>query len=312
MRNTAKVTFYMILVLLGGFSVAYAQTSPLVCTDINSTLRSGSSNRSQVIELQNFLSNQGYFKSESTGNFGPVTVSAVKAFQKARGFETTGTLGPLTRAEIKKISCQVAVKPTPVVNTPVKTETQVAQVIKSTPKSDLPYNPDNFSDWKKNWGNITLKENGSMLLKSNESETSVHVSLPRSNDWTDYKYTASVSVTTGNIMLVARRVDDKNMLMCAFSGNIVQIQQKVNDKTTVVASTALTDMATTPYFLTSLNVSMRVKGKTVSCSLSGNDNVVYTDIDSKLAKGGIGIQSWYAAPGSARIEVNKISVEKAD
>ncbi len=55
---------------------------------------------------------------------------------------------------------------------------------------------------------------------------------------------------------------------------------------------------------------MKVKGDTVGCSLVGSeDNVSYTGIDKKLSKGGIGIQSWYSAPGSAKLELKKVSVE---
>lgn len=285
----------------------YVNGATAVCTDIQTTLNlgSGSSKKAEIIKLQNFLKSQGYFSAESSGYFGPATFSAVKAFQKSRGLDAVGNVGPQTRAEIKKVSCTIAVA-TPV----VKPTNQVAQVVAPVVKTDLPYYAENFSDWQKNWGVLTKTETGSILLRSSDTETSFHATLPKSKDWTDYKYTASVSVNNGNVMLIGRKVDDKNLLICAFSGNNVQIQQRLNDKVTTLNSVTIPEMSNSVYFQKSLTVSMRVKGDTVGCSLvGGEDNVSYTGVDKKLSKGMIGIQSWYAAPGSAKLELKKVSVE---
>lgn len=293
----------------------YAQGATTACTDIQASLNlgSGNSKKVEVIKLQDFLRTQGHLNSESTGYFGQATFNAVKAFQKAKGLQAVGNVGPQTRAEIKKASCSVAVVPTQNSTPVVKPVTQVAQAVNVVAKSDLPYNADNFSDWQRSWGVITKTETGSLLLKSSEGETSVQATLPRSKDWADYKYTVNATVTNGNIMLVSRKVDDKNLLVCAFSGNNVQIQQRLNDKVTILKSVTISEMSSSAYFQKNISVSMRVKGDTVGCSLiGGEDNVTYTGVDKKLLKGAIGVQSWYAAPGSAKIEMIKVSVEKAD
>lgn len=52
-----------------------------------------------VIELQDFLQDQGFFKSESTGNFYALTQSAVKRFQAANSISpASGYFGPKSRA----------------------------------------------------------------------------------------------------------------------------------------------------------------------------------------------------------------------
>lgn len=298
------------------FYTLKAQTPNPVCLELQSTLNlgSGGSKKAEVIKLQNFLRERGYLNSESTGYFGVMTFNAVKDFQRARGLQTVGNVGPQTRAEIKKTSCVVAVV-TPAQNTTpvVKPSTQVAQVIAGVVKNDFPYLVENFSEWQKSWGTIKINPSGSMLMRSAEGETSVQAVLPKSNDWTDYRYTASVIVSNGNIMLVGRKLDDKNLLICAFSGNNVQIQQRIDDKIEVLDSVTIPEMASGAYFQKSLTVSMRVKGDTAGCSLLGSeDNVTYKGIDKKLIKGGIGIQSWYEAPGSAKIEVTRVTVEKVD
>lgn len=56
---------------------------------------------SEVTALQNFLVKNGFLTSDNiTGYFGPVTVAAVKTFQKSQGLEETGGVGPKTRALI--------------------------------------------------------------------------------------------------------------------------------------------------------------------------------------------------------------------
>lgn len=72
------------------------------CPAITSDLKFGSRG-SQVTALQVFLKSQGYFKATSVPNYGPATLAAVRAFQKANKISQTGTVGPLTRARIKAL-----------------------------------------------------------------------------------------------------------------------------------------------------------------------------------------------------------------
>lgn len=50
-----------------------------------------------VMELQQRLKDEGYLNVTPTGYFGPLTFSAVKAYQSANGLPSTGYVGPLTR-----------------------------------------------------------------------------------------------------------------------------------------------------------------------------------------------------------------------
>ncbi len=58
---------------------------------------------SDVTNMQNILKIHGYFDYNSTGFFGPLTLFAVRAFQKAYGLPTTGFCGPLTRAKLNAL-----------------------------------------------------------------------------------------------------------------------------------------------------------------------------------------------------------------
>jgi subtilisin family serine protease len=51
-----------------------------------------------VTELQRTLTTLGFYTGPVTGYFGPLTASAVSAFQSARGLTTVGRVGPQTRA----------------------------------------------------------------------------------------------------------------------------------------------------------------------------------------------------------------------
>ena len=51
----------------------------------------------EVLELQNRLRAEGFFNVTPTGYFGPLTESAVKAYQSAHGLPAVGIVGPLTR-----------------------------------------------------------------------------------------------------------------------------------------------------------------------------------------------------------------------
>lgn len=51
-----------------------------------------------VVQLQKVLTTLGYFKEEATGYFGPLTASAVSAFQKDNNLDPIGNVGPMTRA----------------------------------------------------------------------------------------------------------------------------------------------------------------------------------------------------------------------
>jgi spore germination protein YaaH len=83
-------------------ATALAQTSG--CVTFSGDLVYGATG-SEVTTLQTFLKSQGYFSAAPVARFGPATLTAVRAFQRAQGISATGTVGPLTRAAIRSASC---------------------------------------------------------------------------------------------------------------------------------------------------------------------------------------------------------------
>ena len=53
-----------------------------------------------VTALQNLLTSLGFYTGPITGQYGPLTKAAVKAFQTARGIPPTGAVGPKTLAAL--------------------------------------------------------------------------------------------------------------------------------------------------------------------------------------------------------------------
>jgi peptidoglycan hydrolase-like protein with peptidoglycan-binding domain len=68
---------------------------------ITKTLSYGLKNDPQVLKLQTFLVARGYLSATPDGNFGPMTLAAVKKFQTANGIAPLGLVGPQTRALIQ-------------------------------------------------------------------------------------------------------------------------------------------------------------------------------------------------------------------
>ncbi|MDD4989314.1 MAG: peptidoglycan-binding domain-containing protein [Candidatus Pacebacteria bacterium] len=96
----------------GAGEIAWGASSPFtIVTDGNSSptscvitrnLTLGSHDQ-DVITLQNFLRNEGFFSGESYSTYDRVTFAAVKAFQTANGIPSLGNVGPITRARINAI-----------------------------------------------------------------------------------------------------------------------------------------------------------------------------------------------------------------
>ena len=69
-----------------------------------------------VINLQNFLIQKGYFKSSvgATGYFGLITKSALINWQKDNGIPSTGYFGPISRQKYQKIISLPLITPSPI------------------------------------------------------------------------------------------------------------------------------------------------------------------------------------------------------
>lgn len=91
-----------ILTLFVGVVLLVTPFSAFAAFDTN--LSYGATNSTQVTELQEFLTDQGFYAGPITGNFFSLTQTAVKRFQTAEGITpVSGYFGPLSRAKATEL-----------------------------------------------------------------------------------------------------------------------------------------------------------------------------------------------------------------
>ena len=86
----------------------------------SASLKLGSTG-TDVTELQNRLTAEGVYAGPVTGYFGPLTQSAVKAYQAKYGIDQLGIVGPATRANLNASAAAPATTPTPATPAPAST-----------------------------------------------------------------------------------------------------------------------------------------------------------------------------------------------
>ncbi len=312
MKKTTSIAIVVISALsfgLGLFSVnEKVSAQEISCVALRNNLRVGSTDvntNTEVTKLQKFLFSKGYMTISPTGYFGPITTKAVKDFQTIENISAIGIVGPATRARINAITCVPALPEQPVVVAPITppTEKPIQPIV-----AKLPYTSSNFMDWAGVWGNVSTTTEGNLLINATANTSGAQALLTKSNEWTNYKFTVNIFARQATVTLMARYIDENNFLACTYSGRYVEIIQKNNGISNVVNSTTVVEAPYTRYFYNDLNLAMTVKNKTISCSLLGDDNIVYNNVDEKLQKGGIGIQVWSNSNGVANIEVKNVKV----
>ncbi len=104
----SKIVYKFVIALILFFTLSFqAQAETFLFTK---NLHTGTAGKNvEVMALQQFLFNEGFYTGPITGNFRSMTMSAVKAFQKSKKINSTGYFGPLTRNEVNKM---LALQPT--------------------------------------------------------------------------------------------------------------------------------------------------------------------------------------------------------
>ncbi|ALC92805.1 cell wall hydrolase [Bacillus sp. FJAT-18017] len=97
--------FVKSLICLGIFALCFGAPSKKVEA---SQLSFGSTGE-QVIHTQTLLREMGYFNTQPTGYYGPITENAVKRFQQDLNIEPLGIIGPQTTKKLKEIELMARV-----------------------------------------------------------------------------------------------------------------------------------------------------------------------------------------------------------
>lgn len=91
-------------------------------------------NNPLVKKWQQFLKDKGFLDAEPNGNFGPKTLAATKAFQKANGIQQTGVAGSLTLARAHELGFNPEVVPQPA---KINNDSKMMQWIKDNLSSSI-------------------------------------------------------------------------------------------------------------------------------------------------------------------------------
>ncbi len=93
-----NLTLLIFSILIGGIFIVKAETL------FTRNLYFGISNDPEVTQLQNFLTEQGFYSGPVTGNFFSLTLEGVKRFQQNYGITpVAGYFGPITRTKANEI-----------------------------------------------------------------------------------------------------------------------------------------------------------------------------------------------------------------
>ncbi len=284
----------------------------IACIDISKNLRVGmrdTAQSSEVYSLQNFLFSRNYLKVSPTGYFGRITEKAVKDFQYNENIYSSGFVGTITRSKITSLTCKTKSENTEVVQSATSTPTYTAT--STAVKTELPYKSTDFTEWTTVWGDSSTTTSNLLMLYAGKATNGAQSLLQNTQHWKNYKLLTNVHVGQASISLITRYVDENNFIGCTFAGRYIEIIQKINGNTEVVAFTTVSDYPHSRFFNDDINLSTRVDGKTVGCTLVGNsDNVSFNNINDKLTSGGVGIQIWDTATGIANIKVKSVQIEQ--
>ncbi len=181
----------------------------------------------------------------------------------------------------------------------------LVEVMEAGLAKDLPYTQFVFGDeWVGNWGDVLKGDE--LTLKAKPDTTGASVGLRGSWWWTDYTFSTTVNWISGsNVVLAARRADEKNYFGCNFDN-----KGKVGVKS--LRNGISYTLAENPYTLpkTDLKLSIKVNGGTVSCLVNDAVAISVSGVSQRLANGGVGMEIWDATNGKAEAKFDNIEISK--
>lgn len=107
MNTRNLISFFAVALIIGFVTTVSIPSSVSAASNgkkFDKNLSFGMKNSADVKSLQQFLSQEGYFKGEATGNYLSATAEAVKSFQKSNKIDATGYVGPITRSALNSKS----------------------------------------------------------------------------------------------------------------------------------------------------------------------------------------------------------------
>lgn len=172
---------------------------------------------------------------------------------------------------------------------------------KGAPKT-LPFE-DDFADdrgWLPAWGSLERGRNN-LVITADPGASSASTFLDGSALWDDYSFDAALTWESGHVLLLADVVDAKTYDACAFGDGVVRIQSTSSDETRVLAEARDERMT----YGENVQLGIRVHDSVIECLWNYGSVVEAYERDRM---GGVGIQIWNPALGTAQLQVSAIIV----
>jgi peptidoglycan/xylan/chitin deacetylase (PgdA/CDA1 family) len=170
----------------------------------------------------------------------------------------------------------------------------------------LPYH-DSFDEdhgWLKVWGDHSI-EGGSLRLQASPLQTGASTVIDGSAHWEDYTVRADViSPERTGVFLWTRFQDDDHNAGCNFGTEFVHAEQVVGGEKRVLQGVRRAQSIPEGPF----SVSAEVVGRTLVCSINGEEIVRTEFLDESLDHGGTGVKIWDEALGKSTIEITQLEV----
>lgn len=169
-------------------------------------------------------------------------------------------------------------------------------------EKNIPYD-DDFSEnkgWIVAWGSLDTGRNN-LTLHADPGASSASAFLDGTKYWDDYVFDASLSWNDGSVFLLADVQNSKTYSSCVFSEGLVKIEATENGETRVVSQTRNPDIARGE----NVRIGVRVHGSVIECTWN---YASVLEAYERPERGGIGIQVWNPALGTAELHVSNILV----
>ncbi len=179
--------------------------------------------------------------------------------------------------------------------------TELADFLEGGIPKSLPYDDSMAIDrgWRNAWGDVAA--GGILQLKAVPTQTSASSILDGSRLWKDYETDVTASWQNGAFFVIGDALSSDTYRSCVFTDGQVAIQDTISGEDNRVAKAA----APIVTYGSGLVLGMRITPTAITCTYGGVD-VLTAPIASR--RGGIGVQTWNATPGTALATITHVSV----
>lgn len=179
-------------------------------------------------------------------------------------------------------------------------------ILKASQPKELPFN-DNFTSFEGWFSQSEIKEirDNSLVLKTSPDSNSGNIILDGSKLWKDYNFESVIDWHKGSKLTVFSHYQDpNNYLACEIDDRFVQLVSEYDGSNQLLNEVQLS--RTVPK--TNLNVSIKIEGDKIICTVDKNIKVEFTGIRNEQLYGGVGLRISDNQLGNGEIIIKSVAV----